>query len=107
VKVTSNGDPPHRIYDDYNYCYGKGPDAHKVLPNEQEVLIVNIAHMNAYGSGSFAITYAGGDKLETKSWSPTFVSEPTSYSAWQGTVGVREDYRICRYELHTDGMVGK
>ena len=107
AKVMPNGDPPHRIYGDYNYCYGKGPDVHKILPNEQEVLIVNISHMTAYGSGSFSITYAGGEKLQTKSGSPTFVSEPTSYSDLQGTMGVRGDYRICRFNLHTDGLVGK
>jgi hypothetical protein len=107
AKVTSNGDPPQRIYDDYNYCFGKKGDVSKVLKNEREVLIVRIRHLPPFGNGSFSITYAGGEKLEVKSGSPNFISEPYSYSPIQATMGVRGDYRICKYVIATDGMVGK
>lgn len=105
VKVMPNGDPPQRIYGDSNYCYGKGPDVHKILPNEQEVLIVNVTHIPPYGSRSFSITYGGGESIQTKAGHSTFLSEPRSYSDWQGTMGVRGDFRICRYDMHTDGLV--
>src|ERR1700728_3897758 len=38
AKVTPNGDPPQRMYDDYNYCFGKKGDVSKVLKDEREVL---------------------------------------------------------------------
>ena len=107
AKVTSNGDPPQRIYDDYNYCYGKGPDVHKVLPNEREVLIVRIRHLAPFQGGSFSITYTGGEKVEAKSGTPSFLAEPYSYSPMQATMGVRGDYRICKFAISTDGLVGK
>ncbi len=107
AKVTSNGDPPQRVYDDYNYCYGKGPDVHKVLPNEQEVLIVRIRHLAPFQGGSFSITYTGGEKIEAKSGTPNFIAEPYSYSPMQATMGVRGDYRICKYVIATDGLVGQ
>ena len=86
VKVASNGDPPQRLYDDYNYCFGVGKDIKKVMPHEREVLIVRIRHLPPFGIGSFSITYAGGEKFETKSGTPNFISEPYSYSPMQGTV---------------------
>jgi hypothetical protein len=107
AKVTSNGDPPQRIYDDYNYCYGKGPDVHKSLPNEQEVLIVRIRHLPPFGVGNFSVKYTGGEKLETQSGTPNFIDDPYSYSPMQTTVGVRGDYRICKYAISTDGLMGK
>jgi hypothetical protein len=107
AKVGPTGDPAQRIYDDYNYCYGKGKDVHKILPNEQEVLVVRIGHLPPSGSANFAVTYAGGDKFVTKAGRPNFLSEPYSYSPMQGTIGVRGDYRICKYVLSTDGLAGK
>lgn len=105
VKVMPNGEPPQRIYIEYNYCFGRKADGviSHVQPNEREVLIVHLTHLPAYGYGNFSITYDGGQKLDTQSESPTFASEPTSYSASQGTVGVRGDYRICKYEMGTNG----
>jgi hypothetical protein len=107
AKTTANGDPPRALIGDYNYCYGKGPDVHKILPNEREVLIVHIQHLIDYGSAAFSITYAGGESIQTASGSPTFASEPTSYSGSQGTFGVRGDYRICRYDMHVNGAFEK
>ncbi len=107
AKVEPNGDPPQRMYDDYNYCYGKKGDVSKVMPNEREVLIVRIRHLAPYASGSFAITYAGGERFETKPGTPNFIAEPYSYSPMQATVGVRGDYRICKYAIATDGLVGR
>jgi hypothetical protein len=107
AKVSPNGDPPQRLYDDYNYCYGVGGDVKKVTPHEQEVFIVRIRHLPPSGIGSFSITYKGGEKFETKPGTPNFIAEPYSYSPMQGTVGVRGDYRICKYAIATDGMVGK
>lgn len=107
AKVEPNGDPPQRMYDDYNYCFGKGPDVHKILPNEREVLIVRIRHLAPYGSGSFSITFAGGGNFDTGPGTPNFISEPYSYSPQQATVGVRGDYRICKMVIATDGLVGK
>lgn len=106
AKVFSNGDPPQRVYDDYNYCFGKSGDVHKVLPNEREVLIVRIRHLPPFGIGDFSITYTGGDNFAMRLFeSPSFVSEPSSYSLNQFTVGVRGSYRICKYVVATDGMV--
>src|SRR5260221_1764690 len=109
AKVMPNGDPPQRIYDDYNYCFGIKGDGvvSDVQKNEQEVLIVRITHLAPYGSGSFSVTYAGGDKFDTKPETPNFIGEPYSYSPFQGTVGVRGDYRICKFALSTNGLVGK
>jgi hypothetical protein len=109
AKVMPNGDPPQRIYDDYNYCFGVKGDGviSHVQKNEREVLIVRITHLSPYGSGSFSVTYAGGDKFDTKPETPNFIGEPYSYSPLQGTVGVRGDYRICKYALATNGLVGK
>lgn len=105
--VASNGDLPQRIYDDYNYCFGEKGDVSKVLPNEREVLIVRIGHLAPYAVGSFSITYAGGEKLDVKSGAPNFVAAPYSHSPMQATVGVRGDYRICKYVIATNGLVGK
>ena len=107
AKVFPNGDPPQRMYDDYHYCYGKGPDVHKILPHEQEVFIVRIRHLPPGGIGTFSITYAGGEKFQTKPGTPNFLPEPYSYSDMQGTIGVRGDYRICMYMIQTDGLVNK
>lgn len=109
AKVVPNGDPPQRIYDDYNYCFGEKGDGNvrNVQKNEREVLIVRIRHLPPFGVGSFSITYKGGEKFETKSGTPNFISEPYSYSPMQFTVEVRGDYRICKYAVATDGMVGK
>lgn len=104
AKVEPNGDPPQPLYDDYNYCYGKKGEISKVMPNEREVLVVRIRHLPPFGSGGFSITYAGGDKFEAKSQAPNFVAEPSSYSPMQGTVGVRGDFRICKYVIATDGL---
>jgi hypothetical protein len=105
--VAPGGDPPQRIHDDYNYCFGEKGDVRKVLPNEREVLIVRIGHLAPYGVGSFSIPYAGGEKLEAKSGTPNFIAEPYSYSPMQATVGVRGDYRICKVVIATNGLVGK
>jgi hypothetical protein len=109
AKVSPNGDPLQPTSNDYNYCYGeKGDgDVSKVMPNEREVLIVNIRHLPPNGNGSFSITYAGGEKFEAQSEAPTFASEPYSYSPVQGTVGVRGDYRICRFSMHSDALMRK
>ncbi len=109
AKVMANGDPPQGIYDDYNYCFGVKGDGivSHVQKNEREVLLVRITHLLPYGSGSFSITYAGGDKFKTKPGTPTFVGEPYSYSPLQETVGVRGDYRICKFVVSTNGLVGK
>lgn len=108
AKVVSNGDPPQRVYDDYNYCFGKSGDLHKVLPNEREVLIVRIRHLPPFGVGGFAITYTGGNRFDAVlSETPNFVSKPSSYSPNQFSVGVRGNYRICKYVVATDGMLGK
>lgn len=109
AKVRANGDPPQRVYDDYNYCIGKKGDGvvTHIQPNEQEVLIVRIRHINAYGSVVFSITYSGGEKIETRPQAANFIDEPYSYSDTQATMGVRGDYRICKYEIETDGLSGK
>jgi hypothetical protein len=107
AKVSPTSDPSQRIYDDYNYCYGVGKDVKKIMPHEQEVLIVRIRHLPPFGIGYFSITYAGGEKFETELGTPNFVSEPYSYSPTQSTMGVRGDYRICKYDVQTDGLVKK
>lgn len=109
AKVAATGDPPPRIYDDYNYCFGEKGDGivSHVQKNERETLIVRIRHLAAYGSGSFSITYTGGEKFDTKSQTPNFIDEPYSYSPAQMTVGVRGDYRICKYAIQTNGLDGK
>ncbi|MGA9042236.1 MAG: hypothetical protein WB421_17015 [Terriglobales bacterium] len=109
AKVIPNSDPAQRIYDDYNYCFGVKGDGiiSHIQKNEQEVLIVRIPHMGPYGSGSFSVTYAGGDKFDTKPGTPNFVGEPYSYSPSEGTVGVRGDYRICKFVVSTNGLTGK
>jgi hypothetical protein len=107
VKVLPNGDPPQRIYARYYYCFGTKGDGiiSHVQPHEREVLIVNIPHLSANGNGTFTIAYEGGEKLGTESGDPTFDSEPVSYSLSQGTIGVRGDYRICKFAMGTDSGV--
>ena len=107
AKVMPNGDPPQRIYDDYNYCFGKKGDGnvHHVQKNEREVLIVRIRHLPPFGFTSFSVTYAGGPEVRTEPGRPDFISEPYSYSSMQSTMGVRGDYRICKYVIRTDGAV--
>lgn len=107
AKVWPNGDPPQRIYDDYNYCYGVGKDVKKIMPHEREVFIVRIRHLAPFGIGRFSIAYAGGEKFETKAGTPNFISEPYSYSSMQSTIGVRGNYRICKYAIRTDGLIGQ
>jgi len=108
AKVTPNGDPQQRIHDDYNYCFGKDDGGvHHVLPNEREVLIVRIGHLAPFEVRSFSITYGGGKKLETNPGTPSFIAEPYSYSPMQATMGVRGNYRICKFAIATDGLVGK
>jgi len=108
AKVMPNSsDPPQRLYDDYNYCYGKGPDVHDIQPNEREVLIVRIVHMPPGGTASFSITYSGGNKFETQPGPPNFISEPYSYSPMQGEINVRGNYRICKSVISTNGLVGR
>lgn len=96
AKILVGGDVSRRFIAPYNYCYGKGKDIHKVMPKEQEVFVVTINHLAPSGIGSFTITYAGGDKIETKPGVPDFLSEPYSYSDTQGTIGIRGDYRTCK-----------
>lgn len=83
AKVVPNGDPPQRMYDDYNYCYGTKGDGivSHLQPNEREVLIVRLTHMAPYSSRSLSITYTGGKKFEAKLEKPNFIGEPYSYSA--------------------------
>ena len=102
---VSHGDDPQPIYDDYNYCFGKkgNGDVKNVLPHEQEVLIVRVGHLAPSASTSFTMTYAGGEQFEANSRTATFLSEPYSYSGSQFTVGVRGDYRICKYVISTKG----
>jgi hypothetical protein len=99
AKVSPNGEPTQPLRDDYNYCVGVKGDGvvSHIQPNEREVLIVRITHMVPYGSASFSITYAGGDGFDTKAGTPDFIDEPYSYSPNQGTIGVRGDYRICKF----------
>lgn len=106
AKVMANGDPPHPLYDDYNYCYGVKGDGvvSHVQKHEQEVLIVRITHLAPYGSGSFSVTFKGGNGFETKPGTPSFIGEPYSYSPNQETVGVRGDYRICKYVISSNGL---
>lgn len=109
AKVSWNGEPPQRVHDDYNYCFGRKGDGigQHVQKNEREVLIVRLAHLAPYGSGSFSITYTGGDKFSTAPGRPDFIDEPYSYSPVQGTVGVRGDYRVCKYVISTDGLTNQ
>lgn len=102
--VMPNTEDPHQpTTNDYNYCFGTGSgDVTKIMPNEREVLVVNLRHLPPYGHESFSVTYTGGEKFEAKSEEPSFASEPFSYSPNQGTVGVRGDYRICKYAMHSD-----
>ena len=97
--VSRNGEPPRTMYNDYTYCFGHKGDGNirNIPPNEREVLTVNIPHMNAYGSSSFTITYAGGESFEAVSQASSFIDEPYPYSKTMGTVGVRGDYRICKF----------
>jgi hypothetical protein len=110
AKVITNGDPQGPLSNDYSYCFGVKGDGvpQHVQPNEREVLIVNIKHILPYGFSSFSVTFAGGDKFDAKQLeSPSFVGEPHSYSLNQETVGVRGDYRICKYTGKVNGMVGQ
>jgi hypothetical protein len=109
AKVMPNTEPSQPLRDDYNYCYGKKGDGivSHVQQNEQEVLLVRIVHLTPYGSGSFSITYTGGEAFNTKVGTPDFIGEPYSYSPNEGTVGVRGDYRICKFVLSPNGSVGK
>lgn len=104
AKIVSDGEPPEAITNDYDYCYGKGKDVHKIMPHEQEVFIVRIRHIAPSESRVFSITYAGGEKLETKAEESSFLSEPYSYSTSQGTFGVRGDYRIRKFSMHADRL---
>jgi hypothetical protein len=107
AKVLLNGEPPHRMYDDYHYCYGEGDDVHKVLPHEREVFIVRIEHLAPSGIGNFSITYAGGDKFVTQPGRASYLSEPYSYSDMEGTIAIRGGYRICKAVIKTDGLEKK
>lgn len=102
AKVISDVEPSGPFRDDYNYCFGvkgDGVPSH-VQKNEQEVLIVRIPHLVPYGSGVFSVTYAGGEKLpDIVAGAATFIGEPYSYSPNSGTVGVRGDYRICKFVM--------
>jgi hypothetical protein len=104
AKVMPSNEPSQPLHDDYTYCYGKKGNVQKVLPNEQEVLVVRIEHQPPSGIGTFTITYAGGEGFATKPGAPSFVSEPYSYSPTQGTVGVRGDYRICKFVMSKVGQ---
>ena len=101
VKVVPSGEPRGPFSNEYNYCFGEKGDGvvSHVQPNEREVLIVNIPHLVPYGFGTFSVTFAGGDKFDAVLESPSFSEEPYSYSPNQGTVGVRGDYRICKFEM--------
>jgi hypothetical protein len=106
AKVIGNVEPSGPFRDDYNYCYGVKDDGvvSRVQKNEQEVLIVRIPHLVPYSSGAFSITYAGGDKLPgIVPGAPNFIGEPYSYSPNSGTVGVRGDYRICKFVMSPSG----
>jgi hypothetical protein len=105
AKVLPNGEPSPHIFGDYNYCYGKGNDIHKVLANEQEVLVVHVSHITSMGTRSFSVSYAGGEKLEAKAETPSFILTPYSFSEMQGTIGVRGDYRACKFVSANDGVV--
>ena len=110
AKVVPNGEPSQPLSDDYNYCFGKKGDGivSHVQKNEREVLIVRITHLIPYGSGSFSITYTGGDKLlNVVPGTPNFIGEPYSYTPNSETVGVRGDYRICKFVLRPSGSAGK
>jgi len=102
AKIIGNVEPLGPLRNDYNYCYGVKGDGvvSHVQKSEQEVLIVRIPHLIPYGSGTFSITYAGGEKLPTiVPGKPSFIAEPYSYSPNSGTAAVRGDYRICKFVL--------
>jgi hypothetical protein len=106
AKVIGNVEPSGPFRDDYNYCYGVKGDGvvSHVQKNEQEVLIARIPHLVPYASGSFSITYTGGDKLpDIAAGAPNFISEPYPYSPNSGTVGIRGDYRICKFVMTPSG----
>jgi hypothetical protein len=106
AKVIGNVEPSGPLSNDYNYCYGVKGDGvvSHVQKDEQEVLIVRITHLVPYSSGAFSITYAGGDKLpDIASGAPSFIGEPYSYSPNSGTIGVRGDYRICKFVMSPSG----
>jgi hypothetical protein len=106
ANVIGDVEPSGPLRDDYNYCYGAKGDGvvSHVQKNEQEVLIVRIPHLVPYSSGAFSITYTGGDKLpDIVPGAPDFIGEPYSYSPNSGTVGVRGDYRICKYVMSPSG----
>ena len=105
AKVIPNGEPAPRIFGDYNYCYGKRSDIHKVLPNEQEALVVHVSHITPMGNRSFSVTYTGGEKLEANAERPTFILTPYSYSDTQGTIGVRGNFRACKFVSANESAV--
>jgi hypothetical protein len=94
--VMPSGEPSQPLHSDYYYCYGKRGVVDKVVPNEQEVLVIKIEHLPPSGMRTFTITYAGGEKLDTKPGHPIFSYVPNSYSPTQGTIDIRGDYRICK-----------
>lgn len=107
ARVLGNVEPSGPFRDDYNYCFGVKGDGvvSHVQKNEQEVLIVRLPHLVPYGSGAFSITYAGGDKLpDITAGTVSFIEEPYSYSPDSGTVGVRGDYRICKFVMSPSGQ---
>jgi hypothetical protein len=106
AEVIGNVEPSGPLKDDYNYCYGVKGDGvvSHMQENEQEVLIVRIPHLVPYSSGAFSVTYTGGDKLpDIVPGRPDFIDEPYSYSPNSGTVGVRGDYRACKYVISPSG----
>ena len=105
AKVEGESEPSSAIHVLYNYCYGTKGDGigSHVMPNEREVLIVRVAHLVPAASENFTVTYTGGEKFVAKLLeAPTFAEEPTSYSPTQTTVGVRGDYRVCKFAMHAD-----
>jgi len=109
AKVAPNGDPQGPFSDDYSYCFGEKGDGvvNHVQKNEREVLIVRITHLVPYGLASFSVTYAGGDKFDAISGTPNFAGEPYSYSPNSATVGVRGDYRVCKFSFSTNRTLKK
>jgi hypothetical protein len=106
AKVIGNVEPTGAFKDDYNYCFGIKGDGvvSHVQKNEQEVLIVRIPHLVPFGFGTFSITYAGGDELPNiRPGAASFIDHPYSYSPNSATVGVRGDYRICKFVMSPSG----
>jgi hypothetical protein len=108
AKVMPNGDPPQALNDDYNYCFGVKGDGviSHVQKNEREVLIIRIRHLAPSAGGIFTITYTGREKFTTEAGEADFSPEPYSYSPMQGTMGVRGDYRICKFAIQANRLDG-